>query len=302
MAEQLSSCVDSFLEHLRFGVGSSEHTVVNYAVDLSQFLEFLEQQEVTDPGQLDSGHVRSFLRAVVGYGFARSSAARKLSAIRSWCAFMCRERIIVQDPTIGLKGPRFPRRLPRAISYVEVERLLAEGPAGDAAVRDSAALELLYGCGLRVAELVALDLEDVDLAERWVRVAGKGNRERMVPMGRVAVRAVEAWLGEREGVPGEGPLFPGSRGGRITVRTIHRIVTGAAARVGLAGVTPHVLRHSFATHMLERGAGLRVLQELLGHESLVTTQKYLKVTADQLKQSYLAAHPRAGKEDFDGDV
>ncbi len=298
----MSSCVDSFLEHLRYGVSSSEHTVVNYAVDLSQFLDYLDQQGITAPGEVEAGHVRGFLRAVVGYGFARSSAARKLSAIRSWCAYMFREGVITEDPTVGLKGPRFPRRLPRAVAYADVERLLSEGPAGDTMIRDTAIMELLYGCGLRVAELVALDRSDVDLAERWVRVAGKGNRERMVPMGRVAVAAVEAWIGELGETPDEGPLFPGKRGGRITVRTVHRIVTKAAARVGLAEVTPHVLRHSFATHMLERGASLRVLQELLGHESLVTTQKYLKVTADQLKESYLAAHPRAGKEDRDGNV
>lgn len=301
MTEKLSSCVDSFMEHLRYGVSSSEHTVVNYAVDLSQFLDFLEQQDVSDPVELETGHVRGFLRAIVGYGFARSSAARKLSAIRSWCSYLCREGIIPEDPTLGLKGPRFPHRLPRAVSYVEIERLLGEGPTGETAVRDSAVMELLYGCGLRVAELVALDLPDIDVEERWVRVSGKGKKERMVPMGRVAVTALDAWKAERGEPFGEGPLFPGSRGGRITVRTIHRIVTGAAARVGLAEVTPHVLRHSFATHMLERGASLRVLQELLGHESLVTTQKYLKVTADQLKKSYLSAHPRAEREDLDGD-
>lgn len=301
MTETLTSSVDGFMEHLRYGMSCSEHTVVNYSVDLVQFLDYLEQQNVSDPVNLETGHVRGFLRAIVGYGFARSSAARKLSAIRSWCAYMCREGLIPEDPTLGVKGPRFPHRLPRAISYVEVELLLGEGPVGETAVRDSAIMEVLYGCGLRVAELVALDLSDIDLEERWVRVAGKGKKERVVPMGRVAVTALDSWKIRRGEPFSEGPLFPGSRGGRITVRTIHRIVTGAAARVGLAEVTPHVLRHSFATHMLERGASLRVLQELLGHESLETTQKYLKVTADQLKKSYLAAHPRAGREDLNGN-
>lgn len=299
MCDTIASSVDAYLEHLKYSRGSSDHTVVNYAVDLAQFSEFLETFEVTRPGDVSHGHVRSFLREVVGFGYARSSAARKLSSIKGWTSYLKERGDIPSDPASGVRGPRLPRRLPRAITTDEVSRLIEDGPGGDNALRDRAVLELLYGCGLRVAEAAGLEWEQVDLPERWIRVRGKGNKERMVPVGRCAVDALTGWrktIGE-----GERFVFPGDGGGPLTVRTLHRVVSRAARRVGLAEVTPHVLRHSFATHMLERGASLRVLQELLGHESLVTTQRYLKVTAEQLKKSYIQAHPRAGNggDDFE---
>jgi integrase/recombinase XerC len=183
------------------------------------------------------------------------------------------------------------------MTFEDVDRLIEEGPRGSNETRDRAVLELLYGCGLRVAEAAGLEWDQVDLSERWIRVRGKGNKERMVPVGRCAVEALREWRKTLDS--GERFVFPGENSGPVAVRTLHRIVARAAKRVGLTEVTPHVLRHSFATHMLERGASLRVLQELLGHESLVTTQRYLKVTVEQLKKSYLEAHPRAvngGKE------
>jgi integrase/recombinase XerC len=183
-----------------------------------------------------------------------------------------------------------------ALLREDTARLVEEGPRGEEFHRDRAVLELLYGCGLRVAELAALEWEDVQLEERWIRVRGKWDKERMVPMGRIARDALLELPLPPSGERG-GPLFPGEEGGKLSVRTVHRIVTRAARIVGLAGVTPHVLRHSFATHMLEGGASLRVLQELLGHESLVTTQKYLRITAEQMRRSYSAAHPRGGGAD-----
>ena len=200
----------------------------------------------------------------------------------------------MSDPTKGVRGPKEPKRLPRALAYEDIKLLLEEGPRGEFEIRDRAVLELLYGCGLRVAELVALDWEDVDIKERWLRVRGKGEKERLVPMGRFAQKALTEWqavLGKKGG-----PLFPGEGCERIAVRTVRRIVSRAAKRVGLVGVSPHVLRHSFATHMLEGGASLRVLQELLGHQSLVTTQRYLKISYEQLKKGYVSAHPRGRGE------
>lgn len=293
--DMLSTAIDLFLQDMRSGLGRSGNTTVNYAVDLSQFADYLQGLGVETPGGIETTHIRGFLRDVVGFGYARSSAARKLSAIKSWLRFLQDRGEIARNPAGGVRGPKLPSRLPRAISREEVELLLERGPDGEEASRDLAVMELMYGSGLRIAETAGLMWENVDLAERWIRVLGKGGKERLVPMGRYAVRALEAWRsvsGHRTGF-----VFPGADGGAITVRTLHRVVRRAAARVGLSGVTPHVLRHSFATHMLEGGANLRVLQELLGHESLVTTQKYLKITAEQLRRSYTLAHPRAGNGD-----
>ncbi|MFP4481731.1 MAG: tyrosine recombinase XerC [Thermovirgaceae bacterium] len=301
MHDTIASSVDAYLEHLKYSRGTSDHTVVNYAVDLAQFSDYLEALEIRHPGAVRHTHVRSFLREVVGFGYARSSAARKLSSIKGWTSYLRERGEISSDPASGVRGPRLPRKLPRAITADEVNRLIEEGPQGSNKVRDRAVLELLYGCGLRVAEAAVLEWEQTDLEERWLRVRGKGNKERMVPMGRCAVDALKDW--GKTLASGERFVFPGEDAGPVTVRTLHRIVARAARNAGLAEVTPHVLRHSFATHMLERGASLRVLQDLLGHESLVTTQRYLKVTAEQLKKSYIQAHPRAlnGGDDIEGN-
>ena len=297
--DAISESIDLFLEEMRSGRGGSGHTTLNYAVDLSQFADYLEGLGVTAPGEVQSLHIRGFLRDVVGFGYARSSAARKLSAIRSWLRFLRERREIPSNPAEGIRGPRLPGRLPRAISREDMQKLLETGPSGPEAHRDLAAMELMYGSGLRVAETASLRWDQVDLEERWIRVMGKGEKERLVPMGRYSVKALREW---RDSCPVVSDyVFPGSRGEHITVRTLHRSVLKAAARAGLSGVTPHVLRHSFATHMLEGGANLRVLQELLGHESLVTTQKYLKITVEQLRKSYTMAHPRAGSGDADDE-
>jgi integrase/recombinase XerC len=292
MAEKLSSLVDAYLQDLRHGRRLSEHTVTNYAIDLAQFVEFSLAQGLDAPESIRPAHVRGYLREMLAFGYAKASAARKLSAVKSWMVFLKGEHVIVEDPACRVQSPKLPLRLPRAISLEDVKNLLENGPTGKNEVRDRAALELLYGSGLRVAELVALDWEDLDLQERWVRVTGKGDKQRIVPVGRFALAAFKAWAEECSTC--RGPLFPGSGGERMTVRTVTRIVDRASKRCGLSGITPHVLRHSFATHLLEGGANLRVLQELLGHESLLTTQRYLKISADHLQRVVREAHPRAG--------
>ena len=291
--ESISSTMDLFLRDISVQ-GRSDNTAVNYAVDLSQFADYLAGMGVETPGGIGVSHVRGFLRDVVGFGYARSSAARKLSAVKSWLRFLQERGEIEKNPAAGVRGPRLPSRLPRAISREEMKSLLEIGPHGNEAPRDLAIMELMYGSGLRIAETAGLRWDQVDLRERWIRVMGKGDKERLVPMGRFSVKALEEW---KMISPVSDHVFPGSEGDPITVRTLHRVVRRAAARAGISGVTPHVLRHSFATHMLEGGANLRVLQELLGHESLVTTQRYLKITADQLRRSYSMAHPRAGNGD-----
>ena len=294
MLEKISTSVDLFLDHLRFEKDASPHTVTNYGVDLAQFAEFLEASEVTDPAEVDSSLIRSWIREMTGFGYAKTSAVRKLSSVRSWFAFLLERGLVPKDPAAGIKGPRLPSKLPRALSEEDASRLVEAGTQGTDPARDRAVLELLYGCGLRIAELAALRREDVDLDERMIRVMGKGSKERIVPFGGKARDALIAWFNSEQA--GEGYVFPGQIEGAITVRTINRIVRRAALAAGVAGVTPHALRHSFATHLLDRGAQLKVVQELLGHESLVTTQRYLAVSAERLRKSYEKAHPRAKGE------
>ena len=295
MEEKLSAKVDYFLEHLKIALNSSEHTVTNYAVDLAQFLDYLETERVSQPEEITKQHIRAFMRSLLGFGYAKTSAARKLSAIKGWLGYLAEQGEIPFDPSAGIRGPKLPSTLPRALPKEDVFKILEEGIDGENAVRDRAVLELLYGSGLRIAEIASLHWGDLDLVERWVRVKGKSDKERLVPMGSYSVKALKEW---RHGEPKEEDyLFEGGEKGHIAVRTISRIVKRAAMKAGISGVTPHMLRHSFATHMLEGGASLRALQELLGHESLSTTQRYLTVTAEHLKKSYLKAHPRAKGED-----
>ena len=296
MPEQLSASVDCFLDTLRFARNASEHTVANYSIDLAQFVEYVTARGASSVQDVDSRMIRSFLRDLVGYGYAKTSAARKLSTIRSFCSFLVERKELAVDPSESVRGPRLPGRLPRALSREDAKRLVESIPDDAHAARDAAVLELLYGCGLRIAEAVGLTWDAVDLPERWLRVLGKGDKERMVPMGRYAVGALERWkleIGASREIAGDLPVFPGKGTSPMTVRTVARIVDRAALKAGVPGVTPHVLRHSYATHMLEGGASIRVLQELLGHESIVTTQRYVTVTADRLRESYIRAHPRA---------
>ena len=294
MQEKISIFLDMFFDHLRYEKGMSPHTVVNYGVDLAQFAEFIEAAGVTDPAEADGRLIRSWLREMTGFGYAKTSAARKLSSVRSWFAFLFEGGLIPKDPARDVKGPRLPSKLPRALSEEDASRLVEAGDAGKSPARDRAVLELLYGCGLRIAEVSGLLWRDIDLDERMIWVTGKRNKERVVPFGGKARKALEAWRNSG-GAEGE-HVFPGQGGGAITVRTINRIVSRAALAAGVAGATPHTLRHSFATHMLDRGASLKVVQELLGHESLLTTQQYLAVSAERLRKSYESAHPRAKGE------
>lgn len=293
MQEIISSFIDLYLDHLRFQKGASEHTVIGYSVDLAQFTEYLLLSGVTEPGGVEPKMIRAWLREMMGYGYAPSSAARKLSSVRSFFAFLRERGITPRDPAKGVEGPKLPARLPRSLSREDAERLVVFGSEGDNRLRDRAILEVLYGCGLRIAELVSLLWRNVDMPERMLRVLGKGDKERLVPFGRCALAALEEW---RESLPPGEWVFPGQKDGPLTVRTVHRVVLRAAKKTGILQVTPHVLRHSFATHLLEGGISLRVLQELLGHESLLTTQHYLAVSGEHLRQSYISAHPRAKGE------
>jgi integrase/recombinase XerC len=301
----ISSCIDEFILYIGSALGRADNTVANYAVDLAQFTEYAEEGGVVSSAQLSMVFLRGFIRELSGYGFSASSIARKLSAIKSFVKFLVERGILDKDISAGLRGPKLQQGLPRAIVYEDMMKLLDKGVRGNKKeLRDSLILEILYGSGLRVSELTALDWEDVDMPQRWLRVSGKGSKERLVPFGRETQRLFGQWKNDvlARGLQAEGdfPVFCGERTGadRLTERTVHRMVVAAAQRIGIFGITPHTLRHSFATHMLENGAPLRVIQELLGHESLVTTQRYLTVTAEQMKKSYMESHPRSGLEDM----
>jgi integrase/recombinase XerC len=299
----ISSFIDEFMLYIGSTLGRADNTVVNYAVDLAQFADYAESCEIAEPSGLDMNCLRGFLRELSGYGFSKSSIARKLSALRSFTRFLVQRGVLDRDISAGLRGPKQRQGMPRAIAYDDMMKLLDEGVHGNKKeLRDSLILELLYGSGLRVSEVTSLDWEDVDLPERWLRISGKGSKERLVPFSLMTKELMEAWRVHaiENGLPAEDedPVFMSAKSNAkcLTERTIHRLVVASADKVGLPGVTPHTLRHSFATHMLENGAPLRVIQELLGHESLATTQRYLMVTTDQMKKSYMETHPRSGLE------
>jgi integrase/recombinase XerC len=282
--------------------GLSQHTARAYLSDVGQLAESFAE---TSPAALDASDVRRFLAARHPRD-AAASLARKLASIRAFFRFLVREGVRAADPTTGMPAPRTPKRLPRPLGVDDCELLMAPPAESDEAtalaeLRDQALAELLYGAGLRVGELVALDVRDVDLTQGEVRVLGKGGKERVVPLPAAARQALGAWLERRRrpGVLGE-PLFVALRARRgeaprrLDARDVRRRLARRALAAGLSDrVHPHRLRHSYATHLLDMGADLRAIQELLGHASLSTTQKYTAVSAERLVAVYDRAHPRA---------
>jgi len=290
--ENISGAIEAFVAYLK-SRGRSENTLVNYASDLSQFAEYLKGQGITDVNEINRDSIRIFLSGILGVGSKKSSASRKLSAVRGFVRWLSTRGIIETDPGEGLKGPKLENSIPKAISYEDTVRLLTEGPdEGKNYMRDHLLLELMYGSGLRVSEAIGLNWDDIELEERMLRIMGKGSKERRVPFGKGVQRLLEEWA---LATGTDGAVFKSNKcnAERLTTRTAHRIIIKAGQKLGLYSVTPHTLRHCFATHLLEHGAPLRVVQELLGHESIATTQKYLLITTEQIKKSYMEAHPRA---------
>jgi integrase/recombinase XerC len=309
---------DAFLEHLRLNENASVNTLRAYDSDLSQFLQFLAERtgrrrsEVA-PAEFDHQQIRAFLSELHRRGNSRSSAARKLAAIRAFGRYLRREGFVDGDPASLVGTPRREVRLPAHLGEAEMTRLLempdASQPLGR---RDRAILELFYASGLRLSELVGLDVADVNLSSRVVRVMGKGRKERIVPFNRSTESALRAWLADWESfapaaaneraprassrrlrAPARLPLFLNYQGGRLSTRSVDRLVRRYVAACSTRfGISPHALRHSFATHLLERGADLRAIQELLGHARLSTTQRYTHLNASQLLETYRRAHPK----------
>jgi integrase/recombinase XerC len=303
-----------FLQFLSLNRNASAHTVRAYESDLTQLLAHvaanggIKRGDLT-PAHLDRGAIRSFLGELHKRGQTRASAARKLAATRTFLRYLRREGLIDDDPGAMVVTPKRDIRMPAHLSEQEMLALIGAAsvttPLGR---RDRAILELFYASGLRLSELVGLDLDDVNLSGRMSRVLGKGGKERLVPFNTSTAKAIRAYLNDREtivrGRDGRErqdrrvrhPLFVNYRGGRLTVRSVDRLVRRyVAATSARSGISPHALRHSFATHLLQRGADLRAIQELLGHAQLSTTQRYTHVNAAQLLEVYRKSHPRAGR-------
>jgi integrase/recombinase XerD len=302
-----------FLDHLTVERGLSVNTLAAYDRDLRRYVAFLDQRGIERPDEIDASDVRSFVASLSAstHGpaeapYSSASVVRTLSAVRSFHRFLVRDGVLTTDPTSDVRRPRLPRSLPKAIPLGDVERLLAAPDEATASgARDRAILELLYGAGLRISELTALDVDDVDLEEGSVRVLGKGGKEREVPVGRHAREAVSAYLVRGRpllaGPRSRGALFLNTRGGRLTRQSCARILESHVRAAGIERrVTLHGLRHSFATHLLEGGADVRVVQELLGHASVATTQVYTLVTKEHLREVYYTAHPRARRRPAKG--
>ena len=284
--------VSAFLEYLAVERGASPHTLRNYGADLAEFGEFLHRHGASLT-TADPRLVRAYLAWLHQRRLAKSSIGRKLASVRSCFRFLARRGLIEQNPARQVSSPRLPRRLPSFLPKDESKELLDRPVDGtEADRRDRALLELLYATGIRVAECCGLDCADLDRSEGTVRVLGKGDKERVVPVGETALAALDDYLATRR--VARGPLFTNHRGSRLTPRSVRRIVERRARLSGIdRRVTPHTLRHTFATHMLGEGADLRLIQELLGHSRLSTTQRYTHVSPEHLMKVYDAAHPRA---------
>jgi integrase/recombinase XerC len=297
----MSEAFDRFVDYLKVERNASRYTVRNYEADLLGFFSFLRDEKIESLGDVDKNTLRDYLWQLMERGFARTSIARKLSAVRSFYRYLQREDLVSVSPAASISSPKLDRRLPEFLSREESTRLVeAPDVASPAGLRDRAFLELLYASGLRVSELVSLNLGQVNLESREIRVWGKGSKERIVLMGEPAARAISAYL--RDGRPRlvVGPteaVFLNQDGGRLTVRSVQSFVRAYASLVGIEkDVHPHMVRHTFATHLLDGGADLRVVQELLGHASLSSTQIYTHVSKSQARKVYMSAHPLASEE------
>jgi integrase/recombinase XerC len=299
--DAVEAALAEFLRHLALERNASPHTVKSYREDLIQALDFFRTRLGTqspEPTQLTTRLLRAHLSWLHDQDYARTTIARRVAAVRSWCKFLCRQGLLSSNPAMGLRGPRQDKRLPHFLTRDDLLRLL-EAPPGDTllGLRDRALLEALYSAGLRVSELTGLDLGDVDLDGGVATVRGKGRRERLALLGPPAVTAVRDWLPHREKLrrPRAGDaLFLNKNGTRLSSRSVGRLLEKYLAQAGLDPRTsPHTLRHSFATHLLDAGADIRSVQELLGHRNLATTQIYTHVTTQRLRDSYDRAHPRA---------
>ena len=286
--------IDKFINYLKVERNASDHTIINYTIDLGVFKTFLGERSIET---IDHLALRRFLAELRARNYAKRTIARKLASLRSLFRFLFREGYIKKNPITAISTPKLDRKLPVFLDVAKIEKLLQSPPESDAAgLRDRALLETLYSAGIRVSELVGLDIDDVDIISGVIKVLGKGSKERVVPIGEPALNAIRKYLDTRAGsrVKDKDAVFLNNHGRRLTDRSVRRVVDKYIRACGMAEkISPHSLRHSFATHLLDRGADLRSVQELLGHANLSTTQIYTHVTMERLKSVYDKAHPRA---------
>lgn len=287
-----------YLRYLALEKGASEYTVKSYREDLTLAVQFFTGAV---PGgfavtRVSPRHVRAYVAWLHDKGYAKSTVARRLASLRSWFRYLCRQGVLTDNPALAVRGPRQGRPLPHFLSPAQLQALVEAPPADRAmGLRDKAILETLYSSGVRVGELVGFDVDDLDLDGGCATARGKGRRERLVLLGRPAVRSIREWLAAR--TTPTPALFVNHRGGRLTTRSVGRLLRKYLTQAGLdPRTTPHTLRHSFATHLLDAGADIRGVQELLGHRNLTTTQIYTHVTTKRLHDAYQEAHPRAKKK------
>ncbi|HWI51062.1 MAG TPA: site-specific tyrosine recombinase XerD [Symbiobacteriaceae bacterium] len=295
----MKKLIHEFINYLSVERGLAINTLESYGRDLRQYSEFLETDDESALDSVSRNTIVNYLLYLQSQGKATATIARRLAALKAFYQFLVREKRIGSDPTANLESPKLEKRLPKVLSVTEVERLLAQPDAGQAAgVRDRAMLELLYATGIRVSELVSLDVTDVNLEMGYIKCSGKGSKERIVPLGSLAIQSCREYLSgartrlvrERE----ELALFVNHHGHRLTRQGFWKIVKKYAEDAKIEKeITPHTLRHSFATHLLENGADLRSVQEMLGHADISTTQIYTQVTRGRIKEVYAKAHPRA---------
>jgi integrase/recombinase XerC len=298
----MDQALADFLRHLGLERNASAHTVKSYREDLTQAVVFFRERAGAgvQPDQITTRLLRAFMAWLHEQGYARATISRRVAAVRSWCRFLCRQGALEKNPADGLRGPKLDRKLPHFLNKADIDRLLAApSPESALGLRDRAILETLYSAGLRVSELVGLALDDLDLADGVATVRGKGKRERLALIGDAAGKAISQWMEARtallEGIGRRSEaVFLNRNATRLSTRSVGRLLVKYLKQTGLdPRTTPHTLRHTFATHMLDAGADIRGVQELLGHKNLTTTQIYTHVTTQRLQESYRKAHPRA---------
>jgi integrase/recombinase XerC len=305
----IDASIDRFLTAMDEVRGASPYTVKSYSEDLRQFAEYLEERSINDIQSIDARVIRDYLFRLQSLGLAKTSRARKTASLRSFFDYLASQEIIKQSPAIGIRTVKLDRRLPKFLRNDEIEALLNAPEENPIGLRDKALLETLYASGMRAGELVSIDIEDVDFTQSAIRVVGKGNKERVTLLGQQAVESLERYIkagrsilikeiaATKKGVQpptnSSGALFVNRYGARLSDRGVRKLFGKYCAEASATlKITPHVLRHTFATHMLSNGADLRFVQELLGHSSLATTQIYTHVTTERLQEVHKKAHPR----------
>lgn len=291
--------LERYLAYLEIQRNASPYTIKNYGTDIGQFLDYCEEADIDSPDQVTRTLLRRYLAELDGVGYAKSSISRRVAELHAFGDFLVREEVVTRNPFRAVSAPRVPHRLPTYLTRDEVQALLdAPDTTEPLGRRNRAMMEVLYAAGLRVSELVSLDVGDLDLIQGHVRVMGKGRKERICLLGRPALRATKAYLdrgrAELVGKEQTSALWLNHRGGRLSTRGVAMVVDKLSRKAGIdKDISPHVLRHTFATHLLDGGADLRVVQELLGHANLATTQIYTHVSQSHAREVYLRAHPRA---------